>query len=221
VFTGAFFEALGSLLAVVAADPAHPTEQELLAVANDIAGILVSAVKSAPVVANWYAQVAGGMVQAAGAVNKAYPAVLKGVFVRRSILSLQSATSVETLQKSVTRVAAAMTARAAEPLARVAVTATHYGLDRPLIVESASQARAFLATSAAPNASQIRPANAVTSAQAFVDDLFRRGRVDYGKVGRPEARIEHGRRLRSHRLVPSGNAIHLERVLFDCGFCRH
>lgn len=219
VFTGAFFEALGSMLAVAASDPTSPTEQELLAVANDIAGILVTAIKQAPVVANWYAQVAGGMVQAAGAVNKAYPAILKGVFVRRSILSLQSATSVEMLQKSLTGVG--MQGDAEGPLARVALTASHYGLDQPLIVESASQARAFLATSAAADASQISPTNAVTAAQAFVDDLFRRGRVDYAGVGRSDARIEHGRRLRSHRLIRRGKAIHLERKLFDCGLCRH
>jgi hypothetical protein len=220
VFTGAFYEALGSLLAVAASDSAHPTEQELLAVANDLAGILVTAIKKAPVVANWYAQVAGGMVQASAQVNKAYPSVLKGVFVRRSILSLQSATSVEGLQKSIASIAAAPDF-AAEPLAQVAIPSAHYGLDQPLVVETPSHARVFLATSAAPDASPVTPANAVSAAQSFVDDLFNRGRVEYGGVGRPEARIEHGRRLRSHRLVKRASAIHLERVLFDCRFCRH
>lgn len=220
VFTGAFYEALGSLLAVAASDPAHPTEQELLAVANDLAGILVTAIKNAPIVANWYAQVAGGMVQAAAGVNKAYPAVLKGVFVRRSILSLQSATSVELLQKSVVGIAPTRDLTAV-PLAPVAIPASHYGLDQPLIVETASHARTFLATSAAPDASQVTPANAVSAAQSFVDDLFNRGRVDYAGIGRLEARIEHGRRLRTHRLAKRANAIHLERMLFDCGLCRH
>jgi hypothetical protein len=219
VFSGAFFEALSSVLAASASNPASPTEEELLSVANDIAGILVTAIKNAPIVANWYAQVAGSMVQAAVAVNKAYPPILKGVFVRRSILSLQSATSVETLQRSITGIMSAQDT--SDPLARVAITATHYGLDRPLIVETASHSRSFLATSAAPDASQINPVNAVTAAQAFVDDLFRRGRVDYAGVGKLEARIEHGRRLRSHRLVSKGKAVHLERRLFDCGLCRH
>jgi hypothetical protein len=109
----------------------------------------------------------------------------------------------------------------AQPLAKVAIPASHYGLDQPLIVETASQARPFLATSAAPDASQIDPVNAVSAAQAFVDDLFSRGRVDYAGVGRPEARIEHGRGLCSHRLVKRANSIHLERTLFDCGLCRH
>jgi hypothetical protein len=69
-----------------------------------------------------------------------------------------------------------MQGKAEEPLARVAVMASHYGLDEPLIVESASHARAFLATSAAANASPISPTNAVTAAQAFVDRHATAGR---------------------------------------------
>jgi hypothetical protein len=220
VFTGAFYEALGGLLMVAASDPSHPTDGELLSTANDLAGILISAIKQAPVVSNWYAQVAGNMVQVAGAVNKAYPTVFKGVFVRRSILSLQSATSVQSLQRSMVGVSAAQD-WSAEPLAKVAIPASHYGLDQPLIVETPSHARTFLVTSAAPDASPIQPVNAVSAAQAFVDDLFKRGRVDYAGVGRPDAWIEHGHRLRSHCLVERSNSIYLERMLFDCGLCRH
>jgi len=55
-----------------------------------------------------------------------------------------------------------------EPLAPVAIPSTHYGLDKPLVVDTASHARSFLATSAAIDASPITPANAVTAAQAFV-----------------------------------------------------
>jgi len=218
VFSGAFYEALGGLLQVAASNPANPTEQELLAVGDDLARILVTSIKQAPVVANWFAQVAGGMVQAAASVNKDYPAVLKGVFVRRSLLSLQSATSVQLLQRSMTRIAGVVDV-SAEPLAPVAIPSAHYGLDKPLVVDTASHARSFLATSAAIDASPITPANAVTAAQAFVDDLFNRGRVDYAGVGRPEARLEHGRRMRTHKLVKGVNATRLERTAFDCGIC--
>ena len=31
----------------------------------------------------------------------------------------------------------------------------------------------------------------------------------------------HGHRLRSHCLVERSNSIYLERMLFDCGLCRH
>jgi hypothetical protein len=221
VFTGAFFEALGSILAATAADHAQPTQQELLDAANDLAGILVTAIKNAPVVPEWYAQVAGGMVQAAAAVNKAYPAILKGVFVRRSILSLQSATNVEGLHRGMRATAAASAATYEQPLARVALPSAHYGLDKPLVVETASQPRSLLATGAEPDATPIEPTNAVSSAKAYLDDLFTGGRVDYAGTGRPETRIEHGRRVRTHRLVNRAGAIHLERRLFDCGLCRH
>jgi hypothetical protein len=214
VFSGAFFEAPGSLLAAVAASPSAPTEQELASVSNDLAGILVAGIKAAPVVSNWYAQVAAAMVQAAGAVNSKYPPILKGVFVRRSILSLQSASSLTAFGPSIAAFAARIPKE--EALARAALPAAQYGLDMPLLVETPSHPRAFLATAAAADATPIEPANAVTAARAFVDDLFRRVRVDYGKVGRPEARLEHGRRLRSHRLVEEAVGIRLERVLFDC-----
>jgi hypothetical protein len=220
VFSGAFFEALGGALAAAANNPAMPTEQELASVANDLAGILVTAVKQAPVVSNFYAQVAAQMVQAAGPVKSVYVPVLKGVFTRRSILSLQSAANVQTLQLSVAALAPAANAPP-EPLDRVALPSAHYGLDQPLLVETPSHPRTFVATASAPDASQIQPASAVYAAQGYVDDLFRSGRVNYGEVGRPEARLEHGRRLRSHRLVREAAGVRLERVLFDCGFCCH
>lgn len=219
VFTGAFFEALGGLLATAASKPEQPTEQELLSVATELAGILVAAVKAAPVVPNWFAQVASGMVHAAAQVNKTYPAVLKGVFVRRSILSLQSATSVQVLQKFAAGLAPAPET-ADEPLACVALPAAHYGLDQPLVVETASHTRSFLATSAAPDSSQIEPVNAVSAAQSFLDDLFSLGRVHYGNIGQPETRLAYQRGLHSHQLVKQGGAIRLERKLFDCGLCR-
>jgi hypothetical protein len=51
-----------------------------------------------------------------------------------------------------------------------------------------------------------------------VDDLFTRGRVDYGDAGPRQPHLNHGRRLRSHMLVAEGEAIRLQRSLFDCGF---
>ena len=215
VFTGAFFESLGSMLAAAAATPSAPTPQELLAVATDLAKMLVQAVQQAPVVPNWFAQVAAGMVQIAGSFEAKYPAILKGVFVKRSILSLHTATSVDVLHRSVTAIAP----KEDEPLAEIALTSRHYGLDRPLLVQAASQPRPFAAMAAAADASPIEPASAATAAQGFVDDLFRSGHVDYNGTGTPETRIAHGRGLCTHRLVPRATGIRLERKLFNCGFC--
>jgi hypothetical protein len=216
VFTGAFFECLGSMLAASAQDPTMPTPDELLSVANALADLLVGAIKQAPVVPNWYAQVAAGMVQAAGAINAKYPAIIKGVFVKRSILSLHSATTVEAVPRAMT---VAAIAEQSQPLVSVTLSAQHYGLDRPLVVEAASQARRFVATAAAGDASPIEPVSSVTAARSFVDDLFRSGRVDYKEFGSPETRIAHGRGLRTHHLVAEGRAIRLQRRLFDCGLC--
>jgi len=181
-----------------------------------LAGLLVGAVKQAPVVPNWYAQVAAGMVQAAGSVNTKYPAVIKGVFVKRSILSLHSASTVEAVPRAMT---AAAIAEQDEPLVSVTLSAQHYGLDRPLMVEAASHARRFVATAAAGDAKPIDPVSSVTAARSFVDDLFRSGHVDYGEFGSPETRIAHGRRLQTHHLVAEGGAIRLQRRLFDCDLC--
>ena len=151
--------------------------------------------------------------------NPGYPPILKGVFVRRSILSLQAATSVEALHQSVAAAAIAPAAATGPSAAldTVALTAAQYGLDQPLLVESPSHPRQFYAVSAAADASSVDPASSITAARAFVDDLFRRGRVDYNGIGRPEARLEHGHRLRTHKLVSEGGAVRLRRRLFDCG----
>jgi len=220
VFSGACFEILAGILAAKAANPAMPTEQELLAASGEIADILVAGITQAPVVANWYAQVAASMVQASANVNAAYPAILRAVFVRRSILSLQSAANLHTMQASLAAVAS-MTAEAQpnQPLASIALSSDSYGLTRPLLVEAASHPRQFVASAAATLGNgSLEPASASTAARAFVDDLFSRGRVDYGSVGPTQPHLDHGRRLRSHKLVSEGGAIRLHRCLFDCGF---
>ena len=209
VFTGAFFEILGGLLAKKAANPDTPTENELLLVSGEIADILVAGIKQAPVVANWYAQVAAAMVQASASVDSGYPSIFKAIFVRRSILSLNSAMNVQGLQKSVAAVTAkAAATNAIEPLDTIALSAADYGLDKPLLVEAASHSRPFVARAAATQGNgSLEPASSATAARAFVDDLFSRGRVNYEGFGHPDSRLEHGGRLQSHRLVAEKGGI--------------
>jgi hypothetical protein len=219
VFSGAVFEIMGGMLSRKAAAPDSPTEAELLAVSKEIAQILVEGVKQAPVVPNWYAQVAAGMVTASGDVNAAYPPILKAAFVRRSILSMESASSVQALQMSVA--AAGVTALAdpaSAPLADMALPASDYGLDQPLLVGAASHPRRIVARSAAVQTNgSTEPASSSTAARAFVEDLFSRGRVHYGEFAEGDAHYDHGRRLRTHELVKEKGAIRLRRRLFDCG----
>lgn len=214
VFTGAFFESLGAALSAKSQNPAMPTEAELLSVASDLAGILISAIKASPVVSNWYAQVAANMVIAAGSVDARYPPIIKAIYVRRLILSLHSAASIASVPPVLGAPAAAQ-----EELAEIALPADHYGISGVLFVKTPSQSCRFVALSAAGDLSSIQPLGAETAAQVFVDDLFSRGRVDYGEVVLPEARLDHGHRLRSHRLVKIPGGARLDRLLFDCG-CR-
>ncbi len=181
---------------------------------SDFAQILVTGVRQAPLVANWYAQVAAAMVEASGAISDAYPPILRAIFVRRSILSLDSAANVASLSK----VAATTAPETQGPLADFALPAGDYGLDRPLVVSAAQHPRRFVARAAATVGNgALEPASSSTSARAFVDDLFTQGRVDYGEFKPERPHFNHGRRLCTHKLVRHPDGIRLVRLSFDCG----
>ncbi len=220
VFTGAFFEILGTALTAKAVNPQAPTDAELVTVANDLAGILVEGIKSAPVVSNWYAQVAANMVLAAAPVDAKYPPILRAIFVRRAILSLHSAATVSSVPHAPAAIAA-MRSTASAQLPIVGLPAQHHGIEGLLFVESAAQPRRFVAEAAASDASSEDPDSGSSAAQQFVDDLFTRGRVDYGDAVPVANQLDHGRRLKSHRLVKVEGGARLERILFDCGCCSH
>jgi hypothetical protein len=217
VFTGAFFQALAGLLRSHAADADAPTPDELLEVSKQMRDILVEGIIRAPVVSNFFSQVAAGMVEASSSISANYPAILKGAFVRRSILSLNSAMSIQSLQTAL--VSAGMSAPEIPPLDRVALSAFKYGLAEPLIVETPSHPRQFVAFAATEDAKSAEPRSAVSAASAFLDDLFAHGRVDYNNLGATDSMFSSGRRLKTHKVVREGGALHLTRRLFDCGLC--
>jgi hypothetical protein len=219
VFTGGFLQALAGLLTISAADSNAPTEQELLDAANAMADILVAAVRDAPVVSNFYSQIAAGMVQVSSGIDRKYSAVLKAVFTQRAILSMQSATTMEAFEPAVKAIrAAAPAARATGPAPsmRLALSAVQYGLgDRPLLVEAPAQIRRFAVSAAAHDFGALEPASSATAAQAFVEELFRRGKIDHGKIDILDTGFDRG--LKTHQLVEAEEGIALERRLFDCG----
>jgi hypothetical protein len=217
LFTGAAFEVLAALLATKAGANA-PTADQLLAAGDDLARILIAGVQQAAVVSNWYAQVAAAMVQTSAQVDPAYPPLLRSVFVRRAILSLHSAAAIHQFAPAVHDAAAAAPQTPAG-LPHMALPAEHLGLNRPVVVKVASEPRPFAAMAMEANES-LQPPSASEAARVFVDDLFRKGRVDYDGHGVTEAMLIHGRRRRnSHRIVPHPAGYMLERQLFDCGFC--
>ncbi len=217
VFTGAFFEALAGFLATSAADAKNPTPDELLLVSQQMRDILVAAIINAPVVSNFFAQVAGAMVQASSKINPAYPAILNTTFVRRAILALDTAASLRSLHA--VSIASAGRPAPLGPLDQVALPAGHYGLSEPLVVLTPSHPRVFAAFAATPSARPIEPPSSVGAAVSFVDALFAQGRVDYGALRTDTLAFAHGRRLKTHTIVREDGALYLRRRLFDCG-CR-
>ena len=222
VFTGAFFEGLAGMLTASAKVAKSPTEEELQAVSHDMGNILLAAIRQAPIVSNFYSQVATAMVQAASAINSAYGPVLNAAFVRRSILSLQSASAIGGLSTTLGApkgVAAAATAVAAEPpLARIALDGNRFGLgSRPILVHTASHPRSLSVYAAASNGEQLTPPSADAAATAFVDDLIRRGKVDMPQRRGVTVGLVSHRNLKTHRLVAAEEGLLLQRVLFDCG----
>ena len=145
VFTGAFLDALAGMLVVFAGQQAPPTEQDLEVVGQHMGDILLAGIKQAPVVSNFYAQVAAGMVQASTAADPSYPRVLKSAFIRRHILSLSSAAAVEPFRAALFPSGAASSLDApSEPLGQLALSGNAYGLgDRPLVGRNPLSAKAF------------------------------------------------------------------------------
>jgi hypothetical protein len=223
VFTGAFLDGLAGMLLVMAKNRLAPTEDELLDASAHMGDILVAGIRNASVVSNFYAQVAAGMVRAAGDANRSFPRALKAAFIKRGILSLHSATTVERLVDVAASFAGA--APGAETMSyaptHIAIDGKKYGLgDRPLIVETPAQPRLFSVNAAVNEIAPVQTPSSEVAARGFVEQLFQQGRVDFGNVSADEDRIDPLVSLKTHRLVAAGGAtgaVRLERILCDCG----
>jgi hypothetical protein len=213
VFTGAYFEALAVLLTVSTPNEADRPGR-LPELAERLSRLLVRSIRRAPVVSNFFAQIAAGMVRAAVADRDDQAAsVLRGVFIRRSILSARSATAASTWLALDDRYNQEPdTAAEAMP---ILIEADQYGLDVPFGVEASSSPRAYAASSASPEGWALSPASSQTSAQSFMADIMRRGRVDFGDCKISQLHIE--RLFTTHKLVADGGVALLHRKCFDCG----
>ncbi|CAN7626909.1 hypothetical protein LJR255_004731 [Pararhizobium sp. LjRoot255] len=216
IFTGALFEALCAFLAHHAADSSAPTPDELCDVSKQMRDIMAKGVLHSEVVIGYFAEVAYRMVLESASIDPAYPAILQDIFVRRLILSDETAVAIRSLQTE---------ARAVEPdeppsePVTVAVPASSYGLGEPLLVETGAQTQRFLARSGTPGGKSVEPAGPEVAAAAFVAELFANGQVDPGEhdikiskdAGRPEDR--------THMIIRDVKGLWLRRRLFQCGSC--
>jgi hypothetical protein len=220
VFTGAFFESLGAMLAATAKSPAAPTEAELLTVSSDMGDVLMNAIKAAPVVSNFYSQVAAAMVSDASSKNPAYAAAIKATYVRRSILSMASAAALAPRARGAAAMAPTASTRPAVSLARIAIDASQFGLStRTLHVFGASEPRALSVSAAALGGGAHPPTSSDAAATAFTEDLFRRGKVQFPAPRGTAASVGSLHSLKTHRVVREDGDAVLRRNLFDCGHC--
>jgi len=223
VFTAAFLDALAGIVKLQATSP---RAGDLLKASQDMGRILVGGIMAAPVVPDYYSQVAAHMVEVGqdSPFTGKYKDVLKSAFVRRGILSLQAATTVgrETKER---RRKAAMTPMMAwaksqpSELPKASIAAAHYGLKRGVLkVHTAEEPKRYAVTSSSLTLAPLEPRSAQNAAESFTEDLFQRGRVDYASYASPESGFIHTLANKTHVITEENGDLLLRRRTFDCGF---
>lgn len=218
VFTGGWFEALSNMLLT---QSPSPTENDLLAISKDAGRLLVDAILAAPIVPDYFSQVAAHMIEADGIrFAGKYSDALKSAFIKHGILSLRAASEVTRLQRSM--VSSPITQPTEEPLPQVALSGRDFGLDvDAILVNAPTEPKRFQITSAF-TAAGVTPSSPSNAAQAFVEDLFQQGNIEIRRSGivsfamiAPPAQSSE---RKTHVLVEEDGKLVLKRQLFDCGF---
>jgi hypothetical protein len=221
VFTAAFLEMLAGIFLA----QGQPGSEQQLLDATKIAGqIIVGAIAEAPVVPAYYTQIAAHCLSADAALfNKKYRDVIKGAFVRRGILSLDAASSGVTDAK-IASMSASFAASPARPERRerreqhMAVPAQRFGLGTLYVEAPGNTPRFAVAAASFATSGDLEPPSREVAAQAFVADLFSRGRIDMRDHGDADTRVAQPGLRKTHELVKADDGVKLERVSFDCGF---
>ncbi|HKG38367.1 MAG TPA: hypothetical protein VKB25_05205 [Conexibacter sp.] len=217
VFSGAFLGAIGGMFAL----HGDPTATGLEVVSRDAAQLLRTGVATSPVVPAYMSQVAAHMVAAdAQLFQGRYRRALLGAFLGHGILSLPS---VDAVSPAVVGRKMAAAGGELEPpqtdLQRVTLPRDAFGLRGDLVVETPVQQRRFGVAGALPDVGSAAIPAPEHAAASFVEDLFRRGRVDIGDAGEEDAPLVRSGRPKSHELQPlDGDGFALVRRHFDCGF---
>jgi len=195
-------------------------------VSVDLARLLSIAVQAAPVVPEYFSQVATALIAADASNGGKYRDVLASAFVRRGILATRAAVGMTAGQVAMALPAARATAAAeatpSRELPHLALAGAEYGLgDVPLLVRAASEPRRLVTAAAAVGVGAVSAPSSERAARAFVEDLIQRGHIDVADHVEIPGWIVHPHTFRTHRLVRSESGFVLSRILFDCGFHAH
>jgi hypothetical protein len=228
VFTGAFLRSLAGMVHTLAG--AGAVDDEALRVAGeDAAALLVAAVSATAAVPAYYAQVAAHLIEAdqhrfAGK----YTSALQAAFVRHGILSPAAADAVaddttapapggeKPAERQITADVPQQRTAGAET-SSVAVPGQPYGLPDDLTVRAPVEEPKFAVTGAALSRGQLTPTAGEDVALAFVEDLFRQGRVAVPPAYRRgfSATTSVDGTLRTHEVADNGHGLVLVRRVFD------
>jgi hypothetical protein len=202
-----------------------PGSDGLVKASQDAAQILVGGVLNAPVVADYYSQVAANIVHFAegSPYNGKYRDVIKAAFVRRGILSLQAATNISKIKPLTLRMAAVTQLRDKQPpaLPKAAITASQYGLKQDMLkVHMASEPKKMSVSGSSVMLGELEPRSSQNAAESYTEDLFQRGHVDVGEYLDPGSGYLHPTTFKTHKITEEGGELVLKRVTFNCGFDR-
>lgn len=219
VFTGSFFRALAAMFT------AQPRRDEaaLQTVSDDAGALLVGAVLAAPIVPSYFSQVAAHMIELDREQNNGrYRDALASAFIRHGVLALEAATAVGVASAAPSRrgiAALAAAPRAAdEPLARVEFAAATFGLTADLVCDAPSQPKRFSVAGADPNVGSVAAPAHDQAARSFLEDLFRRGRIELGNNAAAGGAVVSPLTRKTHEIRREDDALVLSRRSFDCGF---
>ncbi|MEU1406584.1 hypothetical protein ABZ471_30205 [Streptomyces sp. NPDC005728] len=219
VFSGAFLKIVAGIFR-----QQDLQDQAGLARAGEIAGqLLVDAVVAAPVVSAYYAQVAGHMIAADQRRNGGkYGRSLRSAFIRHGILSLEAAAAVtgpEVARRGAGIAEATPGGGDDEGLTEVTIHGATYGVTQPLTLSAPAEERRFGIAGSDPAGGSVRPADPERVATSYLEDLFRRGRVQVPEEHRTEAAFidDDPSRLKTHEITRSetGEGLALVRRCFD------
>jgi hypothetical protein len=208
VFTGAFFQTYAGMVTLL---NRPPTSNDLLQASVDLGRLLVTAVQAAPVVADYFAQVAAHMLEAdRDLFDNQYTSAIQFGFAGKGIISLQSARAAATSPGP--RLAGVDIAAVNAELPTSAFTGAEFGLDRPVVMRVPAQPRRLAAAGVANDGGPLTAASAEDVAAGFLRELLLRQRVAV-----PDEDVDPVTPgpLKTHRLVDQGDHLAVERVLVD------
>jgi hypothetical protein len=220
VFTGAFLEALGGIFSL----QTQLNPDTLLDVTSQMGHLLVAGVLAAPAVPEFYSQVAAHIVEAGEAApfNGKYRDVLKGAFIRKGILSLESTTTLSGRKRPSKQLGLKASTSFTTPSGELhvaSIRADQFGLTQPTLnVHATPQPKTLGVAASSLTTGPLPPPSAQSAAETYTADIFKRGHVDVGKHIDPRVGVAHVSSFKTHIIVEKNSELFLVRATFNCGF---